>query len=108
MEVTMPIILIIVAIALLAIAVLPIWLIWQLVAKWLPGKLITTRPNTMALVSVSLSLVTAYLLKLELEGGALSAPILLLTLSVLWSTLLILVCALAQYLLRIIYARKRF
>ncbi|RUO34854.1 hypothetical protein [Aliidiomarina soli] len=106
MDIQVSILLFIVAIPLLTIAVAPTWLVWQLAAKWLPTKLIT-RPNTMALVSVTLSLVTAYQFKLELEGGAFSAPGLLLGLSLVWSVLLIPVCALAQYLRRLRYKERR-
>lgn len=102
MDVQVSILLFIVAIPLLTIAVAPTWLVWQLAATWLPATLIT-RPNTMTLVSVILSLVTAYQFKLELEGGAFSAPGLLLGLSLLWSLLLIPGCALAQYLRKLRY-----
>lgn len=89
---------IIVVVLLLAIAVSPAWLMWLLAAKGLPSKF-AMPPNRMAFACVLLSLATAALLNLELEGGALSAPIFVLAFSVLWSAFLIPLCVVAKYLL---------
>lgn len=96
---------IILVILLLVIASSPAWLMWLLAAKWLPAKFVMP-PNKMAFMSVLLSLVTAVLLNLELEGGALSAPIFVLAFSVLWSAFLIPICILAKYLIGTRHAEK--
>ena len=83
-------------ILLLVVAASPAWLMWLLAARWLPLKYVMP-PNRMAFASVLLSLITAVLLNLELEGGALSAPIFVVVLSVLWSALLIPTCVLAKH-----------
>jgi len=87
---------IVLVISLLAVAASPAWLMWLLAAKWLPAKY-AMPPNRMALASVLLSLVSAMLLNLELEGGALSAPIFVLVFSILWSVFLIPICVLTKY-----------
>ncbi|WP_445769459.1 hypothetical protein [Rheinheimera sp.] len=87
---------IVLVVFLLIVAASPAWLMWLLAAKWLPSKFVMP-PNRMAFASIVLSLVTATLLNLELESGALSAPIFVLVFSVLWSAFLIPACALTKY-----------
>lgn len=87
---------IVLVVFILIVAASPAWLMWLLAAKWLPSKFVMP-PNRMAFASIVLSLVTATLLNLELESGALSAPIFVLVFSVLWSAFLIPACALTKY-----------
>ncbi|WP_148275633.1 hypothetical protein [Rheinheimera nanhaiensis] len=87
---------IVLVIFLLVVAASLAWLMWLLAAKWLPSKCVMP-PNRMAFASVVLSLVTATLFNLELESGALSAPIFVLVFSVLWSAFLIPTSALTKY-----------
>ena len=87
---------VVLVIFLLLVSASPAWLMWLLAAKWLPSKCVMP-PNRMAFLSVVLSLVTAFLLNLELDSGALSAPIFVLVFSVSWSVFLIPACALTKY-----------
>ena len=82
---------------LLLVAVSPAWLMWLLAAKWLPAKY-AMPPNRMAFVCFLLSFISGALLNIELQGGILSAPVFILVFSILWSVLLIPICALTKYI----------
>ena len=85
---------------LLLVAVSPAWLMWLFAAKWLPAKY-AMAPNWMTFTCLLLSVITAVLLNIELDGGILSAPVFVLVFSILWSALLIPLCALTKYILGI-------
>ncbi|MBT2786733.1 MULTISPECIES: hypothetical protein [unclassified Halomonas] len=93
----MEVFLIVLFFSLVMVAALPSWLMWLLAARYLPSRYVMP-PNRMALFSTMLSLVTALLLKVELEGGAFAAILFLLVFSVLWTVALIPICALIKYI----------
>lgn len=66
----------------------PCLLVWSLSAKWLPEKYYFP-PIKMTFLCVVLSLVTAYAINFELEGGSISIPMLILFLSTIWSVVLL-------------------
>ena len=83
----------------LVLAASPSWLMWLLAARYLPERYVMP-PNRMTILCFLLSLLTAFLFNVELEGGILSVPFFVLILSVLWSVLLIPACAFARHFLR--------
>jgi len=93
-------IIIFVGVFLLLVAVSPAWLMWLLAARFLPADY-SMPPNKMALGCIFLSFLTAALLNVELEGGALSIPAFVVAFSVLWSLLLIPSCSIAKYLIQV-------
>ena len=97
----MEIIIIIGAAALLFfVALLPSWLMWLLAAKFLPIAYVMP-PNKMTACCVLLAFVTGLLLNVELEAGALSIPVFIAVVSVLWSLLLIPLCIFVKCILKI-------
>ena len=67
---------------------MPSLLFWALSTKFLPPQY-KAPPKRMTLMSVVFSLLTAFGLNLELEGGFLSVPATVVVLSMLWSILLL-------------------
>lgn len=66
----------------------PCLLVWSLSAKWLPKKHYFP-PIKMTFLCVVLSLVTAYAINLELEGGGISILMAIPFLSTIWSAVLL-------------------
>ncbi|WP_144407675.1 hypothetical protein [Gynuella sunshinyii] len=66
----------------------PCLLVWSLSAKWLPEKYYFP-PIKMTFLCVGLSLVTAYAINFELEGGGISILMAILFLSTIWSVVLL-------------------
>ena len=66
----------------------PCLLVWSLSAKWLPEKYYFP-PIIMTLLCVGLSLVTAYAINFEFEGGGISILMAILFLSTTWSVVLL-------------------
>lgn len=69
---------------------------WLLAARFLPANY-SMPPNKMEAGCVLLLLITAVLLNVELEGGALSAPVVIVIFSIIWSLVLIPLCFLVKY-----------
>ena len=84
-------------ILLLLVAICPAWLMWLLAAKWLPANY-AMPPNRMAFVCLLLAFLSGALLNIELDGGILSAPFFILVFSILWTVVLIPICALTKYI----------
>ena len=66
----------------------PCLLIWSLAAKWLPQKYYFP-PVKMTFLCVVLSLITAYAINIELEGGGISILMAILFLSTIWTVVLL-------------------
>jgi hypothetical protein len=74
----------------------PCLLVWSLSAKWLPEKYYFP-PIKMTFVCVVLSLVTAYAINFELEGGGISILMAILFLSTIWSVVLLPLLLVVKY-----------
>lgn len=66
----------------------PCLLVWSLSAKWLPEKYYFP-PIKMTFLCVVLSVITAYAINFELEGGGISILMAILFLSTIWSAILL-------------------
>ncbi len=85
----MEIIIFIGAVALLAcLSAGPCLLVWSLSAKWLPEKYYFP-PIKMTFLCVVLSVITAYVINFELEGGGISILMAILFLSTIWAAILL-------------------
>ncbi|WP_146027120.1 hypothetical protein [Bowmanella denitrificans] len=73
---------------LILISSLPCLLLYLIAAKLLPSRY-SVKPKTMTFSSIVLSIITALALKVELEGGVLSVPFVIIVLSVAWSLVLL-------------------
>ena len=83
-------------VVLMAVGSIPCLLFWWLASKLLP-KAYALPPYRMVVLCVALSILTAMVLSLELEGGGLSIAPLMLVLTLLWSLLLLPIGIFAKY-----------
>lgn len=70
------------------ISSLPSWALWRLVGGSIKFGVVT--PNRMTIASMALAIVSAAALDVELDGGILSVPAIVVVLSLIWSLILIL------------------
>lgn len=81
-------ILISIYIVLIAISSMPCLIVNLIGALFLPARY-NIKPKILTLVSVVLALVSAFVLNIELEGGMVSVPAIVIGFSVIWSLLLL-------------------
>jgi len=84
---------------LLCVALSPSLVIWLCAYLWLP-EAYKLPPYRMTIACFILALISAFLMNVELEGGAGSLVVIILALSFLWSVILVPIGALAKYLKR--------
>tara|TARA_R110000764_G_scaffold142277_4_gene230301 strand:+ start:672 stop:950 length:279 start_codon:yes stop_codon:yes gene_type:complete len=73
-------------------------LIWSVAEKWLPDRYYLP-PVRMTALCILLSLLTAFAINLELEGGGISMIMAILFLTAIWSIFLLPFAVLLKYLL---------
>ncbi|WP_160153116.1 hypothetical protein [Microbulbifer sp. ALW1] len=88
---------VLIVLLLLCVALSPSLVIWLCAYLWLPDAY-KLPPYRMTVACFILALVTAFLMNVELEGGAGSGVVVILALSVIWSAILVPIGALAKYL----------
>ena len=88
---------ILIMLLLFCLALSPSLLIWLCAYLWLPDAY-KLPPYRMTVACFMLALITAFLMNVELEGGAGSGVVVILGFSVLWSAILVPIGALAKYL----------
>lgn len=82
------------------LALIPSLVIWLCAYLWAPDAY-KLPPYKMTIACFILALITAFVMNIELEGGAGSGLVAVLVLSVLWSALLAPMGILARYLMRL-------
>lgn len=88
---------IIISLLLLILISIPAWLIWFVGANLLPKRL-QLPPVRMTALSVVLSLISAFILRLEFESGSMNGLMVFLLISISWSAMLLTLTTVVKYL----------